>query len=381
MKKIAILGSTGSIGTQSLEVIRELKGRFKVVALAAGSNIKVIKKQAEEFLPEIISVKDELSAIELQKIFPDKKVIADGIVDIAKNADYDIILISVTGISGLFPTLEAIKRGKTIALANKETLVTAGDIVMPAAKKYNAQIIPVDSEHSAIFQCSPNGKFVKNLLITASGGPFLNKTKEDMKNATKAETLKHPKWNMGSKITVDSATLMNKGLEVIEAHHLFQKDYENIKVVVHPQSIVHSAIEFDDGSVLAQMGLPSMHLPIQYALTYPERLEGIKSNSFDLAQLGALQFLEPDYDKFPSLKLAYKAGKEGGIMPAILNAANEESVYAFLNDEIKLLDISKITEEVMLKIPNVENPDLEHILQADKNARAIAKDIISKLKG
>jgi len=378
MKKVAILGSTGSIGTQALEVIRQLKNDFKVVALAAGSNVEAIKKQAEEFNPEFISVKTEEAATKLQKLLPKSQIMIDGITEIAKTADYDIIIVSVTGISGLFPTLEAIKRSKTIALANKETLVTAGDIVMAEVKKYNAQLIPVDSEHSAIFQCSPNGEYVKNLLITASGGPFLNKSVEYMKNATKNETLKHPKWDMGNKITVDSATLMNKGLEVIEAHHLFQKDYDNIKVVIHPQSIVHSAVEFEDGSVISQMGIPSMHLPIQYALTYPKRIEGIKSNSFDLAKLGTLEFLEPDFDKFPSLKLAFNAGKDGGIKPAILNAANEEAVYAFLNDKIKLLDISEITKIVLEKIENIINPSLEEILEADKKARNLAKEEISK---
>ena len=378
MKKVAILGSTGSIGTQSLEVIRQLKNKFKVVALAAGNNIEVIKKQAEEFNPEFISVKTEEAAAKLQKLLPESRVMVDGITEIAKTVDYDIILVSVTGISGLFPTLEAIKRGKTIALANKETLVTAGDIVMAEVKKYNAQLIPVDSEHSAIFQCSPTGEYVKNLLITASGGPFLNKSVEYMKNATKNETLKHPKWDMGNKITVDSATLMNKGLEVIEAHHLFQKDYENIKVVIHPQSIVHSAVEFEDGSVISQMGLPSMHLPIQYALTYPERVAGIKSNSFDLSKLGTLEFLEPDFEKFPSLKLAFNAGKDGGIKPAILNAANEEAVYAFLDDKIKLLDISEITKIVLEKIENIKNPSLDEILKTDKKARELAKEEISK---
>ncbi len=379
MKKIAILGSTGSIGTQALEVIKVLKEKFEVVALAAGNRVDEIKEQAKDFSPEYISVKSDKGAVELRNAFPNTKILINGITEIAKNADYDIILVSVTGIDGLFPTLEAIRRGKTVALANKETLVTAGDIVMAEAKKYNAKIIPVDSEHSAIFQCSPNGEYVKNLLITASGGPFLNKTVEYMKNATKNETLKHPKWNMGSKITVDSATLMNKGLEVIEAHHLFNKNYENIKVVVHPQSIVHSAIEFDDGSVIAQMGVPSMHLPIQYALTYPERAEGIKTNSFNLAQIGSLQFLEPDYEKFPSLKLAFDAGKEGGIKPAVLNAANEEAVYAFLDDKIKLLDISEITKIVLSKIENVKNPSLDEILEADKKARVIAKDIITSM--
>jgi len=379
MKKVAILGSTGSIGRQALEVIKKLPDEFQVVALAAGNNIDILTKQIDDFKPEYVSIKSKDAISKLKSIYPNQKFLEDGITDIAKNVDYDIILISVTGISGLFPTLEAIKRGKTIALANKETLVTAGDIVMSEAKKYNAQIIPVDSEHSAIFQCAPDGKHVKNLLITASGGPFLNKTKEEMAKATKEQTLAHPNWNMGNKITVDSATLMNKGLEVIEAHHLFQKDYANIKVVVHPQSIIHSAVEFDDGSVISQMGLPSMHLPIQYALTYPKRLEGIKTNSFNLAQVGKLDFFEPDFEKFPSLKLAFEAGQTGGLMPAILNAANEEAVYAFLKDKIKLLDISNITAEVLNKIENIQNPSLDEILAADKSARELAQTIIKKL--
>ena len=378
MKKVAILGSTGSIGKQALEVIRKLPNDFTVVALAAGSNINEIETQIKEFNPQYVSVKSK-EAAEILRNKTEKKIIVDGLSEIARDVDYDVILICVTGIAGLFPTLEAIKREKTVALANKETLVAAGDIVMQEAQKYNAKIIPVDSEHSAIFQCAPDGRFVKNLIITASGGPFLNKSKEDMKIATKEQTLAHPNWNMGNKITVDSATLMNKGLEVIEAHHLFQKKYENIKVVVHPQSIIHSAVEFEDGSVLAQAGLPSMHLPIQYALTYPVRLEGIKSNSFSFSQIGKLEFFEPDFEKFPSLKLAFDAGKIGGLAPAILNAANEEAVYAFLMDKIKLLDISIITEQVLDKIENKNNPSLEDILSADKLARQLAQNIISKL--
>lgn len=373
MKKVAILGSTGSIGKQALEVIRSMPEYFEVVALAAGNNTKLLAAQVEEFSPKYVSVKNPDC---FNSIFKKSKVLTDGLVEISRDVDYDIILICVTGISGLFPTLEAIKRGKTIALANKETLVTAGDIVMQEAQKYNAQIIPVDSEHSAIFQCAPNGKFVQNLLITASGGPFLNKTKEEMALATKEQTLAHPNWSMGNKITVDSATLMNKGLEVIEAHHLFNKSYDNIKVVIHPQSIIHSAVEFEDGSVIAQMGLPSMHLPIQYALTYPERHLGIKSNSFNLAKMLTLNFCEPDLDKFSALKLAFDAGKAGGVAPAILNAANEEAVYAFLSDEIKLLDIPNITEKVLNEISNISNPQLDEILLADKNARILAKKYI-----
>lgn len=378
MKKVAILGSTGSIGKQALEVIRSMPEYFEVVALAAGNNTKLLAAQVEEFSPKYVSVKNQESADCLSAYLKKSVILTDGLIEISKNVDYDIILICVTGISGLFPTLEAIKRGKTIALANKETLVTAGDIVMQEAQKYNAQIIPVDSEHSAIFQCAPNGEFVQNLLITASGGPFLNKTKEEMALATKEQTLAHPNWSMGNKITVDSATLMNKGLEVIEAHHLFNKSYDNIKVVIHPQSIIHSAVEFEDGSVIAQMGLPSMHLPIQYALTYPERHLGIKSNSFNLAKMLTLNFCEPDLDKFSALKLAFDAGKAGGVAPAILNAANEEAVYAFLSDEIKLLDIPNITEKVLNEISNISNPQLDEILLADKNARILAKKYIKQ---
>ena len=380
MKKIAILGSTGSIGRQALEVIAKRRDEFCVTALGAGNNVELLKSQIEEFNPEIISVKTEANAEILKELFPNKEILIDGITDIAKNADYDEILVSVTGISGLFPTLEAIKRGKTIALANKEPLVTAGDIVMAEAKKYGVKIIPVDSEHSAIFQCSDTGKYISKLIITASGGPFLNKSIEEMRNATREQTLAHPNWNMGNKITIDSATLMNKGLEVIEAHHLFNKDYDDIKVVVHPQSIVHSAVEFVDGSVIAQMGLPSMHLPIQYALTYPERIEGVKTNSFNFATARELDFYEPDYEKFPALKMAFEAGKQGGTAPAILNGANEEAVYAFLDGKIRLTDIADVTREVLTKMKVLQSPTLDNILAADKLARIHAKNVIEQVR-
>ncbi|MCR4881545.1 MAG: 1-deoxy-D-xylulose-5-phosphate reductoisomerase [bacterium] len=380
MKKIAILGSTGSIGRQALEVIKNRRDAFCVSALGAGNNVELLIEQIKEFEPEIVSVKSEENANILKKLFPTKKILTDGIVDIAKDANYDEVLVSVNGISGLFPTLEAIKRGKTVALANKETLVTAGDIVMAEARKNNVNIIPVDSEHSAIFQCSNNGKYVSKLIITASGGPFLYKTIDEMRNATKEQTLAHPNWNMGNKITIDSATLMNKGLEVIEAHHLFNKDYDDIKVVIHPQSIVHSAIEFVDGSVIAQMGLPSMHLPIQYALTYPERIEGIKTNSFNFVQARELDFYEPDFEKFSALKIAFDAGRTGGTAPAVLNGANEEAVYAFLDGKIRLTDIADITKEVLEKMKIIQNPTLDNILAADKLARIHAKNLIEQVR-
>ena len=379
MKKIAILGSTGSIGKQALEVIAKRNDEFCVTALGAGDNVEVLTKQINEFKPETVSVKSEQNAIKLRKIFPTVEIIVDGLSEIAKNADYDKILICVTGIAGLFPTLEAIKRGKTIALANKETLVAAGDVVMSEAKKHNVDIIPVDSEHSAIFHFANNGKFINKLIITASGGPFLNKTYKEMETATTEETLKHPNWNMGTKITVDSATLMNKGLEVIEAHHLFNKDYNDIKVVIHPQSIVHSAVEFIDGSVIAQLGLPSMHLPIQYALTYPDRIEGIKTNSFDFAKIRELDFFEPDYEKFPALKIAFEAGRQGGTATAVLNGANEEAVYAYINNKIKLTDIPLIVKKTLDKATISSNPSLEEILSADKISRKLAQDIIAKM--
>lgn len=292
-RKISIIGSTGSIGTQALEVIEKLQDKFEIIALAGGHNKELLQKQAEKFKPKYTCLGQE----GLEKICSDK--------------ENDIILMACSGRIGLKPTLTAIRNGIDIALANKETLVMAGDIVMKEAKKYGVNIIPVDSEHCAIHQCIKDINQVDKLIITASGGPFLHKTVEDMKNATVEQALAHPRWNMGRKITVDSATLMNKGLEIIEAHHLFNFDYDDIDVVIHPQSIVHSAIEYVDGSIIAQLGLPSMHIPIQYAITYPERFEGIKSKSFKFCDIARLDFEKPDYEKFPAVKLAYKAGKTG----------------------------------------------------------------------
>ncbi len=288
------------------------------------------------------------------------------------------MLVSVTGIFGLVPTIEALKRNKTVALANKETLVMAGDIVNKQLHSSKGKIIPVDSEHSAIFQCLQAGKQIDNLIITASGGPFLNTPIIDMQKADKTKTLKHPNWNMGNKITVDSATLMNKGLEVIEAHHLFNQDYSNIKVVIHPESIIHSAVEFVDGSVLAQMGVPSMHIPIQYAITFPERVKGIKSNSLNLFEVKNLSFYEPDLNKFRALKLAIEAGKAGGVCPAVLNAANEIAVYAFLNDKFKLGKIVEITEAALNNFENISEPDLDTLFEIDKQVRAYTKNLVEK---
>lgn len=290
----------------------------------------------------------------------------------------DIILVAVSGKIGLKPTITAINNGIDIALANKETLVMAGDIVMPLAKEKGVKIVPVDSEHCAIHQCIKNIADVDKLIITASGGPFLRKSVEDMKNATVEQALAHPRWNMGKKITVDSATLMNKGLEVIEAHHLFDMNYDNIEVVVHPQSIVHSAIEYKDGSVIAQLGLPSMHIPIQYAITYPEKFEGIKSKSFSFAEAARLDFEKPDWNKFKALSLAYEAGKTGGSSTVCLNAANEEAVFEFLAGKIKLFDIINAVEKMMEMHKVINSPSLDEIFAIDNEIRIKTKEYLRR---
>ena len=373
-KKISIIGSTGSIGTQALEVIEKLNGKFEIIALAGGSNTELLKKQAEKFMPKYIchNSTNQLS-VSGAKILHG----SEGLEEICSNKENDIILVACSGKIGLKPTLTAIKNGINIALANKETLVMAGDIVMSEAAKHGVKILPVDSEHSAIHQCIKDIKFVDKLIITASGGPFLHKTIDDMKNATVEEALHHPRWNMGRKITVDSATLMNKGLEIIEAHHLFGFDYDDIEVVIHPQSVVHSAVEYKDGSVVAQLGLPSMHIPIQYAITYPERLEGIKSKSFSFAEIARLDFEKPDFEKFPSVRLAYEAGRTGGTATVCLNAANEEAVFAFLDGKMKLYDIYTIVEKMMSEHKVIKTPDIEEIFAVDSEIRTGTKELIN----
>ena len=373
-KKISIIGSTGSIGTQALEVIEKLNGKFEIIALAGGSNTELLKKQAEKFKPKYIchNSTNQLN-VSGAKILHG----AEGLEEICSNKENDIILVACSGKIGLKPTLTAIKNGINIALANKETLVMAGDIVMREAAKHGVKILPVDSEHSAIHQCIKDIKFVDKLIITASGGPFLHKTIDDMKKATVEEALHHPRWNMGRKITVDSATLMNKGLEIIEAHHLFGFDYDDIEVVIHPQSVVHSAVEYKDGSVVAQLGLPSMHIPIQYAITYPERLEGIKSKSFSFAEIARLDFEKPDFEKFPSVRLAYEAGRTGGTATVCLNAANEEAVFAFLDGKIKLYDIYTIAEKMMSEHKVIKKPDIEEIFAVDSEIRTGTKELIN----
>ena len=365
-KKISILGSTGSIGRQALEVIEKLQDKFEIIALTAGANTELLNEQIKKFKPKY-AYAEKINEIEGAKPL--------SLDEICSNKENDIILVAVSGRIGLKPTITAINNGIDIALANKETLVMAGDIVMPLAKEKGVKIVPVDSEHCAIHQCIKDIAQVDKLIITASGGPFLNKTVEDMKNATVEQALAHPRWNMGRKITVDSATLMNKGLEVIEAHHLFNMDYDDIKVVVHPQSIVHSAIEYVDGSVIAQLGLPSMHIPIQYAITFPERYEGIKSKSFSFAEIARLDFEEPDWDKFKALKLAYNAGRVGGSATVCLNASNEEAVFAFLKGQIKLFDIIDSVEKMMTQHKIVKSPDIDEIFAIDEEIRRKTREL------
>ncbi len=374
-KKISILGSTGSIGTQALEVIEKLGDKFEIISLSAGGNIDLLNEQIAKFHPKSVCVSKNAD-----KVIGCDKVLSgtEGLDEICSNTENDIILVAVSGKIGLEPTITAIKNHINIALANKETLVMAGDIVMKLAKENGVDIVPVDSEHCAIHQCIKDIAQVSKLIITASGGPFLHKTIDDMKNATVEQALAHPRWNMGRKITVDSATLMNKGLEVIEAHHLFNMPYDKIDVVVHPQSIVHSAIEYVDGSVIAQLGLPSMHIPIQYAICYPERFEGIKSKSFSFSEIARLDFLAPDYDKFGFLNLAYSAGRTGGSATVALNAADEEAVFAFLNGRIKLFDIYEITEKIYSEHNVVKTPSIKEIFDIDKEVRIKTKELIQR---
>ena len=373
-RKISIIGSTGSIGTQTLEVIEKLHDDFEIISLAGGKNVDLLNKQIAKFKPKSVCISEKsenLNPCGAKVLYGD-----EGLEEICSNKENDIIVVAVSGKIGLRPTLKAIENGIDIALANKETLVMAGDIVMKRAKNAGVKILPVDSEHSAIFQCiHGESEKVDRLIITASGGPFLHKSIEEIKNATVEQALAHPRWNMGRKITVDSATLMNKGLEIIEAHHLFDMDYDRINVVIHPQSYVHSAIEYKDGSILAQIGVPSMHLPIQYAICYPERPQGIKSRSFSFADAQKFEFLKPDFEKFPCPALAYEAGRTGGSATTCMNAANEEAVYAFLEGKITLYDIYTTVEKIYRQHNVVKNPNIDEIFEIDKEIRAKTREL------
>lgn len=370
MKKIAILGSTGSIGTQTLDVVRNNKD-LEVVALAAGSNITRLEEQILEFRPKIVSVWDEQKAKELREKVKhlDVKVLSgmDGLIACSVEKESSIVVTAVVGMIGIRPTIEAIKAGKNIALANKETLVTAGHIIVPLAKEYGVSLLPVDSEHSAIFQClhGERQNKVSKILLTASGGPFRGKKLEDLKNIQVEDALKHPNWSMGQKITIDSSTMVNKGLEVIEAKWLFDVDYSQIQVVVQPQSIIHSMVEFEDGGVMAQLGTPDMRLPIQYALYYPER-RPLPGDRLDFYKLGQITFEEPDLETFRGLKLAFEAGRLGGSIPTVYNAANELAVSMFLKRKISYLEIVESIEYAMKKHSFIENPNVEQILLVEQ---------------
>lgn len=371
MKRIAILGSTGSIGTQTLEVVRE-NDDLEVVALAAGSNIELLEKQIREFQPTYVAVWEEKKAKELSCLIKDTstKVVSgmDGLIEIATIDEADIVVTAVVGMIGIQPTIAAIKAGKDIALANKETLVTAGHIIMPMANEYGVKILPVDSEHSAIFQSlnGENPKQISKILLTASGGPFRGRKIEDLAKVKLEDALKHPNWAMGRKITIDSSTLVNKGLEVIEAKWLFGVSMDMVQVVVQPQSIIHSMVEFVDGGVIAQLGTPDMKLPIQYALLFPER-RTMTGERLNFAKLGNISFEDPDIDTFRGLKLAYTAGDLGGSMPTVFNAANERAVSKFLNREINYLDIVDTIERCMNEHKLVENPTVEQIIDIEKS--------------
>ena len=369
MKKIAILGSTGSIGTQTLDVISK-KEDLEVVGISAGSNIEMLEAQIRRFHPLLAAVGDEKKAQELKIKVADTncRVVGgmDGLLELAQMEESDILVTAIVGMIGIRPTIAGIEAGKDIALANKETLVTAGHLIIPLAKKCKVRILPVDSEHSAIFQAlnGEESRRIHKLLVTASGGPFRGKKREELENVQVEDALKHPNWSMGRKITIDSSTMVNKGLEVIEAKWLFDVDVDRVQVVVQPQSIIHSMVEYVDGAIIAELGTPDMKLPIQYALYYPER-RFLPGDRVDFWTLGKLEFEKPDTDTFYGLELAYEAGRKGGSLPTVFNAANELAVSKFLNREIKYLEITEIIEDCMKAHKNIENPTLEQILETE----------------
>tara|TARA_Y100000385_G_scaffold104667_1_gene108400 strand:+ start:4600 stop:5757 length:1158 start_codon:yes stop_codon:yes gene_type:complete len=380
-KHIAILGSTGSIGTQSLEVVDAHPERFVVEVLTANNNSKLLIEQSKKYKPNVVVVTNESKYKEVNNALFDLgiKVFSgeNSLEEVVENENIDVVLTALVGYSGLKPTIRAIKSGKNIALANKETLVVAGDLITKLCKQYGVSIYPVDSEHSAIFQCLVGEHFnpIEKIYLTASGGPFRRKNREELLHVTKEQALKHPNWEMGSKITIDSASMMNKGLEVIEAKWLFDLKKEQIEIVVHPQSVVHSAVQFTDGSVIAQLGIPDMKLPIQYALGFPERLEN-NFNRFSFLDYPELTFEKANFDTFKNLSLAYSAMEKGGNIPCILNAANEVVVDAFLKDKISFLSMSDVIENCMEKITFVKNPKLEDYINTDQETRILANELL-----
>lgn len=379
-KRISLLGATGSIGIQTLDIIKDHPEQFELVAFSAGKNMEVTRKILNEFSVEVISVLHEADARQLQTEFPQVQVLVgeEGLVQVAAHTNADVLVNAVLGSVGLRPTLEAIKKGITIAIANKETLVTAGHLIMQAAKENNVPILPVDSEHSALFQAMNGEKKseIAKLIITASGGSFRDRTRAELKNVSVKDALNHPNWSMGSKITIDSATMMNKGLEVIEAHVLFDTSYDNIEVLLHRESIIHSMIEFQDTSVIAQLGTPDMRVPIQYALSYPNRLVRPHAKRLNLAEIGQLHFKEMDYTRYHALKLAIDAGRVGGTMTTVLNAANEAAVSLFLQEKIDFLTIDDLIERAMDEHATIFNPDLETILHVDAQTRKTVQNMI-----
>ena len=378
MKAITLLGSTGSIGTQTLDIVASHPDQFRIVGLAAGRNIELLSQQIAQFKPEIVAIADESQLEDLKaaiaEVSPQPILVAgpEGVAEVAAYGDSESVVTGIVGCAGLLPTIAAIKAGKDIALANKETLIAGAPVVLPLVEKHGVKLLPADSEHSAIFQCLqgvPEGG-LRRIILTASGGAFRDWPVEKLPEVTVADALKHPNWSMGRKITVDSATLMNKGLEVIEAHYLFNMDYDHIDIVIHPQSIIHSLIEVQDTSVLAQLGWPDMRLPLLYAMSWPERIY-TDWEPLDLVKAGDLTFKEPNHAKYPCMKLAYAAGRAGGAMTAVLNAANEQAVAMFLEEQIKFLDIPKVIEKVCDKFSaqNTATPSLEDILESDRWAR------------
>ena len=380
MRKISILGSTGSIGTQTLEVVENL-GDIRVAAITGNKNITLLEKQARKFQPELVAVMDAENAKALQSRLSDTKIRIvsgmDGLVEAATYEDVDTVVTSVVGNVGLQPTFAAIRAGKNIALANKETLVSAGQLVMDFAKQHHVRIYPVDSEHSAIFQSLQGnaGNRISRILLTASGGPFFGKKIEEMRGMTREQALAHPNWSMGAKITIDSATMINKGLEMIEAKWLFDVELEQIEVVVHPQSVIHSAVQYEDGAVIAQLGTPDMRLPIQYALSFPERMP-LDGPRIDFAELGCLEFFKPDTARFPNLGLAFECLRRGGNAGGILNAANEIAVAAFLDGQIGFTDIPRINTETLARATAIARPTLDQYRQTDAEAREIARSLL-----
>ncbi len=379
MKNIYLLGATGSIGTQTLDVIRQHPDKFRLVAFSAGRNIELTKKIINEFRPAYVSVISEQSAKQLAEQYKEVEFGFgdEGLINVATYdavaGDEHFVLSAVMGAVGLLPTLKAIEMRRTIGIANKETLVTAGHLVMEKARKYGVKLLPVDSEHSAIYQClqGEDAKAIRKIIITASGGSFRDYTREMLKEVTREQALNHPNWSMGAKITIDSATMMNKGLEVIEAHWLFDLPYDQIETILHRQSIIHSMVEFEDTSIIAHLGTPDMRIPIQFAMSYPERIDLKQSKSLKLEEVGMLEFKKMDFERFPCLKMAYEAGHEGGSCPTVLNAANEAAVDLFLKDKISFLDIEKVVYESLEHHHKIDRPTLEDIIEIDKNTRRI----------